>query len=300
MQLDAQLLATRGIMEALQRAYNLFNAKLEGGAASRLEVARALGQLASVSAQVPELERQITAKENQINLLLGRPPGPVPRARLADQTILPDVPAGLPSDLLERRPDVLQAEEQLRSANAAVGVAVANFFPKISLTGLLGGTSEDLNNIFGPGGLWSIGAGLAGPLFQGGRLRKQKAATVAQWEQSKVLYERTVTSAFGEVSNALVAREKLTEVEAQQARSAAAYQDAVDLANVRYLSGLASYFEVLDALQVLYPAQLQVASARANRLVAGANLYKALGGGWEAADSVIVKAKAQADSAQQH
>jgi multidrug efflux system outer membrane protein len=111
------------------------------------------------------------------------------------------------------------------------------------------------------------------------------------------LYERTVTSAFGEVSNALVARQKLTEVEEQQFRSAAAYQDAVDLANTRYLSGLASYFEVLDALQVLYPAQLQYASARANRLVAGSNLYKALGGGWESADSVIVKAKAEADSA---
>ena len=300
MQLDAQVLATRSTMEALQKAHDLFKAKLVGGAASRLEVSRALGQLASVSAQLPELQRQIVAKENQINLLLGRPPGPVPRAKLGDQTILPDVPPGLPSDLLERRPDVRQAEEQLRSANAAVGVAVANFFPKISLTGILGGVSKELSDIFGPGGLWSVGAGLAGPLFQGGRLRSQKASAVAQWEGTKVMYERTVTSAFGEVSNALVAREKLSEVETQQARSAAAYQDAVDLANVRYLSGLASYFEVLDALQVLYPAQLQVASARANRLVAGANLYKALGGGWEAADSVIVKARAEADSAKQH
>ncbi|HUL70276.1 MAG TPA: efflux transporter outer membrane subunit [Gemmatimonadales bacterium] len=297
MQLDAQVAATRANMEALQRAHDLFKAKLEGGAASRLEVSRALGQLASVSAQLPELQRQIVAKENQINLLVGRPPGPVTRATLRDETVLPDVPPGLPSDLLERRPDIRSTEEQLRSANAAVGVAVANFFPKISLTGLLGGVSKELSDIFGPGGLWSIGAGLAGPLFQGGRLRNQKAAAVAQWEQSKVLYERTVTSAFGEVSNALVARQKLTEVEEQQFRSAAAYQDAVDLANTRYLSGLASYFEVLDALQVLYPAQLQYASARANRLVAGSNLYKALGGGWESADSVIVKAKAEADSA---
>lgn len=282
LELDSELEIAKRTTAAFQDTYDLFNRKLEGGAASALETARAEAALASTAAQIPDLERRIVEKENQLNLLLGRPPQPIPRgAALADQAMAPEVPAGLPSALLERRPDVRQAEQELRAANAGVGVAVADFFPTISLTGLLGGASGDLTDLFGKDKTWSIGAGLLGPIFQGGRLKRQKEVAVAQWEQAKVAYEKTVTSAFGDVSTALTARQKLALVKAQQERSVAAYQEAVKISNVRYLSGFSSYFEVIDAQQQLFPAENALARARRDELNAIVSLYKALGGGWQ-------------------
>ena len=245
-----------------------------------------LGALKTTSARIPDLERLIVQTENRINLLVGRPPRPIARGTaLIDQRVYPDVPVGLPSALLERRPDVRQAEDQLHAANAAIGVATANFFPTISLTGLFGGISPELSELFGTNKTWSVGAGLLGPIFQGGRLKQAKAAAVAQWEQALATYEKTVTSALGDVSNALVAKQKLADATTQLAAAVTAYEEAVRIANIRYLSGLSSYFEVVDAQQQLFPAQNDLARARRDELSAIVSLYKALGGGWQQAPS---------------
>jgi len=282
-ELDAELVIARQTVAAFDTTYQLFTRRLEGGVASKIEPLRAEINLAGVEADVPELQRQIVAKENQINFLLGRPPQPVPRgSSLESQPMPPDVPAGLPSSLLERRPDIRAAEDQVISANAAVGVATANFFPQLSLTGLLGGISHDLSGLFTGGLLWSVGAGIAGPLFQGGRLLREKDAAVARWKESTIAYQATVTGAFGEVSTALESRLRLAEVEVAQARAERAATEASTLAMTRYLSGLALYFEVLQAETARYASQTLLARARLNRLLAMVQLYKSLGGGWQA------------------
>jgi multidrug efflux system outer membrane protein len=289
-ELDAQLTIARRTTEAFQGTYDLFHRQLVGGVASQLEVSRAEAALGTAAAAIPNLERLIVAQENLLCFLLGRNPGPIPRGEsLIEQALPPEVPAGLPSTLLERRPDLREAEQQLVSANANVGAAMASFFPTISLTGSFGGISPDVGDLFQAGKAWSIAAGLVGPLFQGLRLKNQYDVNVAQWEQAKVLYESAVTNAFGEVSTALVAHQKLAEVETQQARSVAAYLEAVRLAGIRYLAGLSSYVEVLDAQQQLFPAENALAQARFSRLSNFVQLYKALGGGWNIEDPAWIR-----------
>jgi len=282
LELDAELEIARRTAESFQDTYDLFNRRLEGGAASALETSRAQAALEDTLAQIPDIERRIVATENAINVLLGRPPQPVPRGALLDaQQGSPEVPAGLPSALLERRPDIREAEEALHAANAGIGVAVANFFPQLNLTGLLGGVSDDVSEVFGTGKTWSISAGLLGPLFQGGRLRREKEVAVAQFEQAKVFYERAVTVAFADVSTTLVSREKLIEVRIESSKAVDAYREAVHIANVRYESGKSSYFEVLDAMQQLFPAEQRLARAKRDELRAVVDVYGALGGGWQ-------------------
>ncbi|HEX4823018.1 MAG TPA: efflux transporter outer membrane subunit [Candidatus Polarisedimenticolaceae bacterium] len=281
-ELDAELEIAKRTTSSFQETFDLFNRKLQGGAASALETSRAQALTSQTAAAIPDIERRIVETENQINLLVGRPPQPIPRGTpLQGQRVYPEAPPGLPSALLERRPDVRQAEETLISANAGVGVAQANFFPVISLTGLLGGVSKELSEVFGNDKTWSIGAGLAGPIFQGGRLKREKQVAIAQWEQAKIGYEQAVTNAFADVSTALVAVQKLQEVKTQLASSVAAYEESVRIANVRYLSGLSSYFEVIDAQQQLFPVENALAQARRDELNAIVSLYKALGGGWQ-------------------
>ncbi|MEP6769931.1 MAG: efflux transporter outer membrane subunit [Acidobacteriota bacterium] len=259
--------------------------QLTGGVASALQVSRAEAALGTAAATIPDVERQIVAEENLLSFLLGRNPGPIPRGlSLTGQPVPPEVPAGLPSALLERRPDVRQAEQQLVAANAGIGAAVASFFPTISLTGAFGGVSPQISDLFTSGKSWSIAAGLAGPIFQGGRLRNQYAVSRALFEQAAAQYEAAVRNAFGEVSTTLVAHEKLAEVERRQARTVAAYREAVQLAIVRYLAGLSSYVEVLDAQQQLFPAEISLAQTRSARLTNLVALYRALGGGWNVQD----------------
>jgi len=287
-ELDAELAIAKSTTAAFQDTYELFNRRLEGGAASGLETARAEASLALVAAQIPEIERAIVARENQINFLLGRNPQPIPREGPL-MALPPDVPPGLPSALLERRPDVRQAEQLLIAANANVGVAKADFFPRLSLTGLFGSVSPELGDLFSSHSkTWNVAAGLTGPIFQGGRIKRSYEAAQAQWQQAKIEYEAAAANAFGEVSGALVDRTKLVETERQRARAVAAYQEAVRLANIRYNSGLSAYFEVLEAQQQLFPAEISLAQTRRDQLVAVVNLYRALGGGWQA------EAKAQA------
>jgi len=280
-ELDAELEISRRTRATYQDTYDLFNRRLEGGAASALETARAEVLLANASAGIPALEQRIVARENQITLLLGRIPGPVPRGgALTEQALPPAVPAGLPSALLLRRPDVRAAEQILIAANANIGVARAAFYPTLSITGLFGGLSPGLHDLFAAGRTWSIGAGLLGPLFAAGSLRAQERVARAQFEEALVAYEQSVTRALGEVSSDLVAIEKLAAEEAERARAVNAARESVRLASRRYESGLAAYFEVLDALQQLLPAETTLAETRRDRLMALVSFYRALGGGW--------------------
>jgi multidrug efflux system outer membrane protein len=284
-ELDLQLEIARRTTGAFQETFDLFNHRLQGGAASALETSSAEALLAATAANIPDLERQIVAQENQLAFLLGRNPGSIARgAVLNDQFLPPSIPVGLPADLLKRRPDLRQAEQTLIAANANVGVANADFFPRISLTGAFGSISPQFSQIFPAGRTWSIGGGLLTPVFQGRLLRAQYDAAVARWQQAKVMYEQSVTNSFSEVSTALVAYQKYAEVETARVREVTAYREAVRLANTRYVAGLSDYLEVLQAEQQLFPAEILLAQSRYNRLATLVQLYRALGGGWQLSD----------------
>jgi multidrug efflux system outer membrane protein len=284
--LDEQLEITRRTVKSFQDTLVIFQHKFEGGAASGLEVARAQAALSNVAAVTPDLERQIVAQENSLNLLLGRNPGPIARgAALAEQYDPPEVPAGLPATLLERRPDLRETEQNLIAAYANVGIAKANFFPTISLTGLLGGISPQLSELTGTGKAWSLAGNLAGPLFTAGRLKNQYRASLAQRDQAKISFERAVTQAFGEVSTSLSAHQQLASAYREQMASADAYRESVRLSTIRYDSGLANYLEVIDAQIQMYPAESATVIYDLGRKVALVNLYRALGGGWNLSDA---------------
>jgi multidrug efflux system outer membrane protein len=288
--LDSELEIAERTAAAFLETNDLFTRRYDAGMASALETASAAAPLATTQAVIPDLRRQINAQENQISLLLGRNPGDVPRGVALDDHLLPpDVPAGLPSDLLKRRPDLQEAEQELIAANAEVGVAVADFFPSIRLTALFGGVAPEVTELFGSGKSWQVGGGLLTPVFQAGRLKNQHQAALARWEQAKVNYERSVTNAFAEVSTALVAYQRLAEVERKQAHAVSAYRQAVDLANSRYLSGLSDYLEVLQAQRQLFPAENTLEEIRFNRLAVLVELYRALGGGWKLDDTQWTK-----------
>ena len=294
--LDAEKEIAERTARAFTETHDLFHRRYEAGIASALETASAAAPLATTRAVIPDLERRIAGQENRIALLLGRNPGDVPRGAALDAQVLPpDIPAGLPSELLQRRPDLRQAEQALIAANADVGVTVAEYFPSLRLTGVFGGLAPQVSDLFKDGKQWSIGGGLLTPLFQGRRLKNQNRAAVARFEQAKVEYERSVTNAFAEVSTALVAYERLAHVEAEQGRAVAAYREAVDLANSRYRSGLADYLEVLLAQRQLFPAENTLAQVRFERLAALVDLYRALGGGWRLDDAGWTMAQAQPD-----
>jgi multidrug efflux system outer membrane protein len=286
LELDTRLAIARQSTDAYQGTFKLFQDRLEFGVASQLQTARAEGNLAQAAASIPEIESQIAAKENQISTLLGRNPGPVQRGKpLFDQTVVPTVPAGLPSALLERRPDLRRVEQELVAANAQIGVAKSLFFPQLSLTGFLGKASPELSALTaGSSTVWQAGGALTGPIFQGGKIYQNYKASVALAEEAKWRYEQSVIQAFQEVSTSLAALDKLAGAEAEQARSVKALQKSVEISNDRYLYGLSSYFEILEAQQRLYPAQFAEAQLRLGRLLAYVQLYKALGGGWNLRD----------------
>ena len=209
-----------------------------------------------------------------------------PAFTFASLTNLPsfpaEVPAGLPSSLLQRRPDILEAEQSLIAANANIGASFANFFPQIGLTTFLGKVSPELSAFSaGSANAWNVGATLAGPLFQGGQLRAQYRAAKASFDEAKAEYEQTVLTALREVSDALVTRQKYAEAGVFNAQAVAALTSSVDLAMERYLNGKSSYYEVLQAQQELYPTQRSQVQTQVNELLSVITLYKALGGGWE-------------------
>jgi len=281
--LDNQLEIARQSTNSFGESLNIFNERLQGGVASKLETSSAEALMDSAAATIPELEQQIAMQENQLSILLGQNPGAILRGNSSlEKQMPPDVPAGLPSALLERRPDIREAEQQLRSANAQVGVAVANFFPQLNLTGLLGEVSPELS-AFTSGGevAWSIAAGLTGPLFHGGQLRAQYAQARAAREQFALQYQAAVLNAFQEISDALISREKLASARMQQSRAVDAYKEAVKISMERYRLGNADYYEVLQEQQLLFPAENSLVQTQLNQLLAVVQLYRALGGGWE-------------------
>ena len=284
---DEQLAIAKRTEQSYERTFKLFDDQHAAGLASKLEVSRAKISLRTVSARIPEIERQIALKENEISILLGRNPGPVARtATLLDQTMPVAIPAGLPSTLLERRPDIRMAEQQVRAANAGIGVAVGDFFPRIGLTAFYGGASPELHNLVSTeANMWSAAASAAGPLFTGGRLTGRYRQAKAAWEEAKLQYQQTALVAFREASDALVSHTRFEEERVQQAEAVSAGQDAVDVATQRYKEGKASYYEVLEAQQQLYPAENALSQIEAGRRLAVVQLYKALGGGWALKDT---------------
>lgn len=284
--LDANLEIAHRTVRSFQDTLDLFQRKFQGGASSGLEVSRAQAALSNVAAVIPDLQRLIVAQEAALNLLLGRNPGPIARgSALTEQYDPPDVPTGLPSQLLERRPDLREAEENLIAANANVGVAKANFFPTISLTGAFGGVSPQLSELTGAGKAWSLAGNLAGPLYTAGRLKNEYRAAIAQRDQARVAFEKSITQAFGEVSTSLSAHQELAKAYQEQLNSVEAYRESVRLSSIRYDSGLASYFEIIDAQLQMYPAEQSAVDYDLGRKVALVNLYRALGGGWNLTDS---------------
>jgi multidrug efflux system outer membrane protein len=281
-ELDLELEITKYTTDSFQQTLDLFTRQLVGGVGNKLATSRAEASLADAAASIPDIERQIVQKENQLSILLGRHPGEIARgAALTDQPIAPDVPPGLPSELLERRPDVLAAEQNVVATNALVGVAVADFFPRFGLTSIYGGQSSDIDKIVkSAGNVWAISASITGPLFQGGRLYYGYKGSVVQWQAATISYEQTVLNALGDVSNALIARQKFIAAEVERKRQVEALKEAVRLAIVRFTGGFANYFEVLEAQQQLFPAELALARNQLSQLVSIVQLYRALGGGW--------------------
>jgi multidrug efflux system outer membrane protein len=281
--LDQELQIQISATNAYAGTYRIFNEKRINGVSSKLETDRAAAALADAASLIPQLELQIATTENQINVLLGRVPGPVPRDNSLSITQMPpEIPAGLPSALLQRRPDVLASEQSLISANANIGANLANFFPQFGLTTFLGKVSPELSAFTaGSANAWNIGANVVGPVFQGGQLLAQYRAAKANFDQAKATYQQSVLTAFEEVSNALISRQKLAEARAFDEQATASLVSSVELATERYLNGKSSYFEVLQAQQELYPTQRALIQAQANELIAVVQLYKALGGGWQ-------------------
>jgi multidrug efflux system outer membrane protein len=280
--LDQELKIARDTTNSFGQSLKIFSERLRGGVASKLETSAAEAEEASAAAQVPELERQIFAQENQLRLLLGLTPQEVARnKKLLEEILPPEVPPGLPSRLLERRPDILQAEQQVRAANAQIGVAKAEFYPQLSLTGLFGKVSPELSALTGGSSTaWGLAANLAGPIFEGGLLRARYGQARAVWQETVLEYQSTVINALQEVSNALIAREKLARERTEQARAVRAYEEAVHVATERYQAGQANYYELLQEQQLLFPAENALTQTELNQLLAIVQLYRALGGGW--------------------
>jgi multidrug efflux system outer membrane protein len=286
LELDLELEIARRTVSTFSDTLNLFTRRYQGGVGNRLAVERAAASLAQTEAVIPDLERQIVAIENRISVLVGRDPSPVPRgAPLIHQAAPPPIPPGLPSQLLERRPDVRQAEDVLISSNAQIGVAVANFFPRIGLTSLYGGQSTELSNLVKTqGAIWNVAGSLVGPIFTGGQNIETYRGQVAFFEQSKAQYLQSILLAFEDVSNTLTLQAKLIDIRAAQERAVTALQESVHLSLLRYDQGLANYYEVLEAEQQLFPAQNRLAQTLRDQLSVVVQLYAALGGGWQLTD----------------
>ena len=287
--LDRQLEIARESTNSFGESLNIFNERLQGGVASKLETSSAEALMDAAAATIPELEQQIALQENQLSVLLGQNPGAILRGNASlEKQVPPEVPSGLPSELLERRPDIREAEQQLRSANAEVGVAKANFFPQLNLTGLFGEVSPELSAFTSGGDVaWGIAAGLTGPLFHGGQLRAQYAQARAVREQFALQYQASVLNAFQEISDALISREKSASARTEQGRAVEAYKIAVKISMERYRMGHADYYEVLQEQQLLFPAENSLVQFQLNQLLAVVQLYRALGGGWEVETTVV-------------
>jgi multidrug efflux system outer membrane protein len=282
LELDRELEIAGRTTNSFTESLRIFSQRVAGGTASELESSRAEAALADAAAAIPAILDEISSTENRLCLVLGRPPGPIERSRRSFESSLPPtVPAGLPSALLERRPDVREAEQLLRSANAQIGESVAEFFPKIGLTALLGRVSPELSAFtLGSANAWGVAAQAAGPIFEGGRLVGQYRQAKAARDEAMLQYRQVALTALRDVSDSLISHERLEDVREQRARQVTALEKAVKLSSERYTAGKASYYEVLEAQQQLFPAELNLARTQRDQLLTVVTLYKALGGGW--------------------
>ncbi|MDD5218087.1 MAG: efflux transporter outer membrane subunit [Candidatus Omnitrophica bacterium] len=284
LELDLELDIAKKTLQTRSDNLDLFNKRLKGGVASELETSRAEADYEQTASNIPELERQIATQENRLSQLLGRNPGPVERkAALSQESFTPVLPgSGLPSDLLKRRPDIQEAEQFLRAANAQVGVAVGDFLPSINLTNFVGGAGERISHVFDSEGYtWSIGGNMDLPLFKGGKNVYGYQAARARWQQSVSTYQQTVVTAFQEVADALAGIDKVRGIREAQEKQVAALAKASKLSRIRYEDGLSSYLEVINADQQYYDAQNILARTLGSQVNYYVQLYRALGGGWQ-------------------
>jgi outer membrane protein, multidrug efflux system len=278
--LDLQLEIARRTLTSRQESLQLTEVRERGGATSLLDVRQAEQLVHSAQAQIVDLGRLIEQQENAISVLLGRNPGSIERGRsLIDQPRPPEIPAGLPSALIERRPDILQAEHELAAATAQIGVAKAAYFPQVSLTGTGGTISSTLSSLFTTG-LWSVAGSVVQPIFDAGRRKSRVALERARTEDAVLTYQKTVQQAFREVSDALVGYRRAREFRAEQEQLVRAAEDARRLTDIRYRGGASSFLDVLDSDSRLFSAQLDLAQAQLQELTTFVEIYRALGGGW--------------------
>jgi multidrug efflux system outer membrane protein len=280
-ELERELQIARETAASREASYRLFKDRFEGGTVSALELAQTQSQWEASLVDIPRLESLIGQQENALSILLGRNPGPIRAGLPLQALVLPPVPAGLPSQLIERRPDLRQAEQQLIAANALIGAARAQYFPVISLTGLLGYISKDFSDLFsGQTKVWSYGLAASAPIFTGGGIAGQVRQAEAQQQEALLSYQRAIQVAFREVSDALLAHAKSRDQLGFQERELATLRNYLELARLRYDEGYTSYIEVLDAERNLFAAEVAHAQTQSQVYASLVDLYKAMGGGW--------------------
>jgi multidrug efflux system outer membrane protein len=279
--LDKQLEIAKQTAKVREDSYKIFKLRFEGGVISELELNQVKSEYEAALASIPLLEKTITQQENALSVLLGRNPGAIQRGKTIDELVLPGIPAGLPSDLLVNRPDIRQAEQNLISANAQIGVARAQYFPSISLTGLFGWASTDLSNLFqGSAKTWSWAVPVSAPIFTGGAISGQVKAAEATQQQVLIRYQQVIQTAFRETEDSLVDQRKTKEQLQTLKQQVGSLTDYARIARLRYDNGYTSYIEVLDAERSLFNAELTYTQTQGFLFQAMINLYKAMGGGW--------------------
>ena len=279
--LDHRLEIAEATLEGRKRNVDVFQMRLDGGAVSDFEMMQVTAEYETAAGSIPELQQAIAQQEHALSVLIGRNPGPIQRGRTLQNLAIPPVPAGLPSELIVRRPDILQSEQQLVAANALVGAARALYFPTLSLTGVGGSASSDLDDLFsGPARTWSFVGQLLGPIFAGGAIDSANQQAQARREQALAIYQQTIQNAFRDVDDALAAIQATRELVASLERRVAALQRAVELSRERYDNGYSDYLEVLDTERSLFSAELSLSTARGDGYRTLVDLYRALGGDW--------------------
>jgi multidrug efflux system outer membrane protein len=282
LELDSELEISQSTLQSRRASLQLTTDRQVHGIATQLDVRQAEQLVDSSAESIPQLQQQIEQTEDQISLLLGKSPGNIERARtFSADYITPEVPAGLPSALLERRPDIRAAEQAMIAANANIGVAKAAYFPQISLTGSIGGQSSSLANLFaGPASTFSFVPQLTQPIFTAGKLKNNVRLAKAEREDAQIAWEKSISTAFQEVSDALIAHQRTRESRVEQQRLVTALEDRKRLAYARYQGGVDTQLNALDADRDLLSAELTLEQVRYAELVSVVQLYKALGGGW--------------------
>ena len=280
-ELDKNLEITQNVVKSLAEELRIAKSRFNEGYSSELELEQADSEYQRRSAYIPMYEQQIAITENALSVLLGRNPGPIPRGLTLDELKLPVVPAGLPSDLLAQRPDIQQAEQQLIAANARIGVARGQYFPKIALTGDVGQMSTQVATLFTPGAnFWSVGSTLLTPLFTAGKIAGQVQSAEAVQKAAVANYRRSIILGFREFENALVSTNKTKVQKEMQGKRVGAVQNYFNLSRIRYDEGYTDYITVLDSIRQLFDAQIELVQVQSANFTATISLYRAMGGGW--------------------